>query len=294
MHTNSQMVQHVLNDPPASSIGRTPLNTAEDEQPNLDLLRSLAVTTVLADHLVPTLKFLIGYDNPALLALTLHIGHAGVLAFFVHTSLVLMYSLDRLDRSGHGLLAVRFYIRRVFRIYPLSVFCIATALLLDIPAMTWRSTEPITWKVTLANLLLIQNLWTKQSVLGPLWSLPYEVQMYLVLPLLHRYARRSRSAIGLLALFGIFCAIGTAIAVTSGRMNMAAYVPCFVAGVLCYALRRSQREKIPAGFWPWFVCRTHRVILGCQSGVGGADLLGRLDLLPHPRPFDQFVPPVAR
>ena len=70
--------------------------------PNLDILRAVAVLTVVVDHLVPTLRFH-GYEVPrSVQSLTLHIGHAGVLAFFVHTSLVLMYSLERTGGADRG------------------------------------------------------------------------------------------------------------------------------------------------------------------------------------------------
>src|ERR1035441_1228406 len=86
---------------------------------NLDILRSFAVSVVLIDHLVRTLAAHTGFHNAAVMAFTSQIGHAGVLAFFVHTSLVLMYSLERLNRTA-GRVGLRFYLRRFFRIYPLS------------------------------------------------------------------------------------------------------------------------------------------------------------------------------
>ena len=89
--------------------------------PNLDILRAIAVLTVVVDHLVPTLRFH-GYEVPHLVQLlTLHIGNAGVLAFFVHNSLVLMYSLERAGGAGRGAWFWRFYLRRGLRIYPLAL-----------------------------------------------------------------------------------------------------------------------------------------------------------------------------
>ena len=51
------------------------------------------------------------------------IGEAGVLIFFVHTSYVLMGSLDRLRAEGFSgaSLLKQFYLRRAFRIYPLAI-----------------------------------------------------------------------------------------------------------------------------------------------------------------------------
>lgn len=222
-----------------------------EERPNLDILRSLAVLAVLIDHLVPTLEYQLGYRFP-LSMLTEHIGHWGVMAFFVHTCLVLMHSLERLDRSRPGAVARTFLVRRAFRIYPLSITSILVVLFLGVPAVTWGHAEHASWQVKIANLLLIQNLWTKKSIIGPLWSLPYEMQMYLVLPFLYRFARRW-SAGGILALLGASIVGGIVLVTISGRLNLAAYVPCFLSGVLCFALEKQQRARLPASWWPWFL-----------------------------------------
>ena len=87
---------------------------------NLDILRAIAVSTVLIDHTVATLQFHPGYHNRAVLDFTAQIGQVGVTSFFVHTSLVLMDSLKRLHET-EKLVALRFYVRRFFRIYPLSI-----------------------------------------------------------------------------------------------------------------------------------------------------------------------------
>jgi peptidoglycan/LPS O-acetylase OafA/YrhL len=236
-------------------LSAKPAGGQKEDSPNLDLLRSFAVLTVMIDHLVPTMVHH-GIAVPGLIVdLTAHIGQSGVLAFFVHTSLVLMFSLERMARHHEGReLVSRFYVRRAFRIYPLAIFSILAALALHLPAMTWRDTPPITGRVVVANLLLLQNFWTKQSVLGPLWSLPYEVQMYVVLPALYFLARMARGPSRLAVLFVATCAGGVLVdRVTHGRMNLAAYVPCFFCGVLCYALRGRVPAVISATRWPWFV-----------------------------------------
>jgi peptidoglycan/LPS O-acetylase OafA/YrhL len=220
---------------------------------NLDILRTFAVSSVLVEHLIATLRVHAGFHNAAVIEFTSDIGHAGVIAFFVHTSLVLMYSLERMSRSGDKI-SLRFYIRRFFRIYPLSIFCITLALILHIPSTTFSTPAIATPLVIFSNLLLIQNLITKTSVLGPLWSLPYEVQMYLVLPALYFVALRKRGLIYLCGLLAFFCGMGFLIFWrTGGHLNMAAYVPCFLCGVLCYSLRDRIRAFIPSALWPPFV-----------------------------------------
>ena len=89
---------------------------------NLDLLRSLAVLLVFADHLCMCLhiEHFHGWDLPSM-------GIAGVFMFFVHTSLVLMWSLERKPHT------LDFYIRRVFRIYPLAVTALTVALITHLP-----------------------------------------------------------------------------------------------------------------------------------------------------------------
>ena len=82
-------------------------------KPNLDLLRAVAVLFVLFSHVLRTA---IGHRSPTLYAM----GQLGVMIFFVHTSLVLMQSLERQELSGPALFK-RFYVQRICRIYPLSI-----------------------------------------------------------------------------------------------------------------------------------------------------------------------------
>lgn len=57
-----------------SVVRRTP---ARHNSPNLDILRAVAVLTVVVDHLIPTFRFR-GHTIPHMVSeLTLHIGQAG-------------------------------------------------------------------------------------------------------------------------------------------------------------------------------------------------------------------------
>jgi peptidoglycan/LPS O-acetylase OafA/YrhL len=222
--------------------------------PNLDILRAVAVLTVVIDHLVPTLQFQ-GFEVPLLVQrLTWHIGHAGVLAFFVHTSLVLMYSLERtggIGDAGSGAWFRTFYLRRAFRIYPLAILCVVAVVALGWPEASWKQAHVPTWEEIAANLLLIQNLWTGHSVLTPLWSLPYEVEMYIVLPVLYLVARR-HDALRWLLSFMVVATIGGYVfrKLQHGHLNLAAYVPCFLAGITCYVLRDRITPKLSGRWWP--------------------------------------------
>src|ERR1700716_2264357 len=153
---------------------------------NLDMLRSFAVLNVLTVHIL-ICGLRIEQVGPVSL---LKFGRWGVLIFFVHTCLVLAYSLERNSAFWP------FLARRVFRIYPLSavvVLCVvALAIPVGFPGDHFYAPNRQSWNVLL-NLLLVQNFRGGISVLAPLWSLPYEMQMYLLLPgLFYLISRRIR------------------------------------------------------------------------------------------------------
>lgn len=145
---------------------------------NLDVLRASAALFVLFAHL---LQF-VGIEYVAGMSVR-WLGTMGVFFFFVHTSLVLMMSLERSQPYYPGWRQfAAFYLRRAFRIYPLTMFVVGAIALLRIPSgiVDYRTIQgaPLTAGGVLSNLLLIQNLTLTQSILGPLWSLPIEIQMY--------------------------------------------------------------------------------------------------------------------
>lgn len=187
---------------------------AMKDSPNLDLLRALAVGLVVLSHAGVPLYIRL---EP--------IGRIGVSIFFVHTCLVLMQSMER-----NGSDAMPFLTRRFFRIYPLAVVAV---LLMAIGH--WIGGMPDTPRLLISNLLLVQNLTGEKSILDPLWSLPYEVQMYLLLPLLYRFARAPSRVFALW--------VGSAIAIlgmTAAGLStlLVQWAPCFLAGVLAFALPR--------------------------------------------------------
>ena len=223
-------------------------------RPNLDILRTLAVACVALQHLADTLFFRAGWGPGWLMAFTSEMGRAGVLAFFVHTSLVLMHSLERMKGTTLGV-ALRFYVRRFFRIYPLSVFAILMMLMLRMPknasGAVWTGYSSMQ---IASNLLLVQNFISKTNILDPLWTLPYEVQMYLVLPFFFLLARNKNGIVWISAFLVLLSAAAAGLWLRSpGNIGIAEFVPCFLCGVLCYALEKRQKAWIPAWIWPGYV-----------------------------------------
>lgn len=205
----------------------------------LDGVRSVAVLLVVVCHL---LLHLTGNVVPASYSFRT-IGHLGVAIFFVHTTLVLLGSLER-----HGAEPVPFYVRRIFRIYPLSITIVLLLVLFRLAA-----DAPIEAERLWGNLLLVQNLMGELPYLGPLWSLPYEVQMYLGLPVLYAIVTRTRRP---LLWFTLIYAVGLALAAADAAnlprfhvpgitASFFRYTPCFMAGVLAYVLVGRIPQVLP-------------------------------------------------
>lgn len=219
------------------------MNGPAQQSRNLDLLRALAVCLVFGAHLavfltktpdprdgIPATFWGAQFDD---------IGRIGVLLFFVHTALVLLLSLER---SGTRLIS-SFYIRRFFRIYPLSAACILIALAVREPFMPAASFVWPNFRDVLANLLLIQNLTYSKDVISVLWTLPREVQMYVILPFVYLILRRFGSAPLVLVMW---CAFFAAVPYA----QVLSCVPCFFGGVLAYQLGKEKTFRIPAFLWP--------------------------------------------
>jgi peptidoglycan/LPS O-acetylase OafA/YrhL len=204
-------------------------NHCMKEYPNLDLLRALAVAFVVLSHL----REFVGWSAEADAVFNLDtLGLAGVMIFFVHTTLVLMMSLQR-----HGAAAAPFLIRRVFRIYPLSV---AVVLICSLPRWyvgSLNATE------LASNLLLIQNITGQASWPQPLWTLPYEMQMYLFLPALYAVSRWPMAAVWLAGISA--AAITLAVQPWAKPILLISFAPCFLSGVIAFALSRDAGKLPP-------------------------------------------------
>jgi len=190
------------------------------EAPNLDFLRAVAVLSVFCGHLA----WRAGVQSNVLV----NLAYLGVILFFVHTALVLMFSLERLSGDGPKRLVARFYIRRAFRIYPLSAVTVLTV-------FAFRTSRGVHWrhpvKLLVSNLLLTQNIVHAGLISDPLWSLPFEVQMYLLLPFVFFLLRLPPLA--RLGIAGLIYAIALSLARV---LPITRYFPCFLDGVVAYVL----------------------------------------------------------
>lgn len=269
-------------DPRAAVSGR--------ESVNLDVLRSVAVLMVLCVHLL--LYFRISHLGWLPL---LGFGQWGVLIFFFHTSLVLMRSLARLshDAASRPSLA-EFMLRRCFRLLPLCWVVILFVAATHVPVGHTHDGRLVAVPLELAslccNMLLIQNLTGTESAIATLWSLPYEMQMYLLLPTLFWMARAARVRT-------VLCVwLASALAAVCCRFEGAEplrdalwLVPCFYAGIVAFKLSAHVRQRMPGWAWPLLLLTLTLLYLICSRpsvGALGCLMLGlwlpRIRELRHP------------
>ena len=220
-----------------------PATPHKDLSVNLDLLRAVAVSSVFFAHLAATLHHR-SFGS---------LGRFGVIIFFVHTSFVLMASLQRLETTAESntSLVLAFWLRRFFRIYPLSILCVLLVALFHIPSDPGQIYAWIGIKDFLSNLALTQNLTYSSDILSPLWSLPLEVQMYVMLPFAY-FAIRGNRHYRSIALWVLSVLLALTVPHISWRLNVFLYAPCFTSGILAFDLIRSRQWnwKLPAWVWP--------------------------------------------
>ena len=250
---------------PIRRIGKTnPMEKWTANSRNLDLLRSFAVILVVGFHLAKFFNW-----QSATLRVT-DFGLLGVMLFFVHTTLVLMFSLERQSADSRTSLFVPFIVRRCFRIYPLAILIVTFAFVFHIPSdlqfgrfnLLHQSAGNI-----LANLLLIQNVTLQKANPGILWSLPLELQMYLALPALYIIASRLKSAWEMIAFWWLAVGLWLATGLFTGMLPLSEggirspaeaflkftrFAPCFLPGLVAFKLWRQPRY-LPAIFWPVFL-----------------------------------------
>jgi peptidoglycan/LPS O-acetylase OafA/YrhL len=212
---------------------------------NLDFMRSFAIIVVILDHILLAQKImLVGRWQSQ------WVGVVGVYIFFVHTCLVLMWSLERKPHT------LDFYIRRAFRIYPLVLVAIFATLVFRAPiggTVTDYFAYPNPGLHTIVNnSLLLQNVLGGVNIIGVLWSLPLEIDMYVLLPVLFFFIRKNFSLWPLIVLWGMAVALVRPYVLTGGN-NFLTVIPCFLPGVMAYVLFRRVRPRFPAWLFPIFL-----------------------------------------
>jgi peptidoglycan/LPS O-acetylase OafA/YrhL len=214
--------------------------------PNLDFVRSLAVISVVVEHTFICLGFLRLGPFPME-----YLGVMGVMIFFVHTALVLMWSLERKPHT------LDFYIRRWFRIYPLALVIIGFAALFHAP-VAGNVNIPFRYGITrrmdiVVQATLIPNMFKNPGppIVSVMWSLPYEVEMYILLPLLFFFVRKNFALWPLLLLWAM-----TVLLTAGGNQNAHNFgmaIGYFLPGVMAYVGFGKLKPILSAWILPVFL-----------------------------------------
>ncbi len=250
-------------DCPAQALIETPskgpyfgpaLPTPSKESANLDFLRTIAVLLVVFGH-VAYFHGLVALGPMNLLSM----GTLGVQLFFVHTCLVLMLSLER-QWESHGAaessvkFSVGFMIRRCFRIYPLSMAAVLLVTLFHLPLAIVAPRHFYGFKPDggdlISSLFLVENLTHRLPILGPIWSLTFEMGMYLFLPCIFLLMRPNRSIWRIAAIWMLIIGFDIAVFRHASDANLALFAPCFLPGAIAYQIQRTTRPRLPGFLWP--------------------------------------------
>ena len=136
--------------------------------PRLDGLRAVSILLVLTWH-----------SNVAALKL-LH-GQAGVTVFFVISGFIITTLLLR-EESNNGRASLRsFYIRRVFRIFPLYYLAL---LVFSLAVFAGFADDAGDYGLRLVHFLTYTNEFATDGTFGHSWSLAIEEKFYFIWPLL--------------------------------------------------------------------------------------------------------------
>jgi len=161
------------------SISKPISAEGDRRQPTLDFIRGIAILGVVAFHV--SLIF-----DPGVKALTLllSLGFQGVQLFFLISAITMCYMWDR--RSDEGSAALKFYIRRFFRIAPPFWLAMCGYLLLNGLNSTPWAPDGVGARQIITSLFFVNGFWpdTINSVVPGGWSIAVEMTFYLFFPFL--------------------------------------------------------------------------------------------------------------
>jgi peptidoglycan/LPS O-acetylase OafA/YrhL len=167
--------------------------------PNLNGIRCIAALLVVFHHLEQA-KHALGIANIYEFPIIQHAGRLGVGLFFVLSGFLITYLLLE-ERGRFGNVdAKKFYLRRVFRIWPiyflmigLSFFVFPHIDILDYPGVEEKLTVNLSERLTLL-LLVLPNfafvLYDLPYWCAQMWSIGVEEQFYYLWPWLIKYPKR--------------------------------------------------------------------------------------------------------
>ncbi|MBW4890016.1 acyltransferase [Mucilaginibacter sp. HMF5004] len=168
---------------------------------NFDLLRLLAATQVIADHYHDHID---ATGNPLLIDMMF--SFPGVAIFFVISGYLISASFERNKEF-------RNYIRnRILRIYPgLWGVVFLTIIAISLTGVSFLNVQALAWlPAQLTGIIYTPgflNNYGFGSYNGSLWTIPVELQFYLVLPICYYFAPKNKENYWFYTLFIVFVSI---------------------------------------------------------------------------------------
>ncbi|MDR6196443.1 acyltransferase [Siphonobacter sp. SORGH_AS_0500] len=175
--------------------------------PNLNGVRCIAAMSVLIHHLEQA-KHTYGVVNIYEITVVKHAGRLGVGLFFVLSGFLITYLLLQEKGNFGDISAPKFYLRRVFRIWPiyyvmvlLAIFVFPNFSIFYYPGVTELLQRNFTERLSLLMLVLPNYAFVLYGIpywAAQAWSIGVEEQFYYLWPWIIKYPKKT---IGIVAIF---------------------------------------------------------------------------------------------
>ncbi|RFZ82813.1 acyltransferase [Mucilaginibacter terrenus] len=222
---------------------------------NFDLLRLLAATEVIFDHYYQHLKLPLSHTALKIIYL-----FPGVPVFFVISGYLISASYERNN-------SLKNYVRnRALRIYPGLWGCLlVTIIVLSFTGASFLNKQTLAWLPSqMAGLIYTPGFLAGYgfgAYNGSLWTIPIELQFYIMLPLCFVMAPKKWINQWFIALFLVFLALNLAYQLVPlseqvsklMRYTFVPYFYLFLAGVIFQRLRIYQHNFIYGKAMYWIV-----------------------------------------
>ena len=205
---------------------RRPLETGRLQF--LDALRGVAVLLVLVQHVGQALfEPLANFTTT-----TVQLGQFGVLIFFLCSGYIIPATMER--RSS----LAEFWTSRFFRLYPMYWTTLA---LVAIAIAAGAVFPPISLHEWASNITMLQLYLGGGNVLGPFWSLGWELTFYFLMSALFLVSLNTRTRALSLTASGVILLGIVASSLTSHNVPLGAFdVATMLTGTLVYRVHNGQ------------------------------------------------------
>ncbi|MDP2388407.1 MAG: acyltransferase [Bacteroidota bacterium] len=223
--------------------------------PGLNALRFFAALSVIIGH-IELIKFIMGVDNISHFYERLNFGGHGVYFFFVLSGFLITYLLLKEKNHTKSISLKKFYLRRIFRIWPLyylililGFFVLTHIHIIDFPYFK-RHLESNFYNNLWLYLLILPNvafsIYPAVPHIGQSWSIGVEEQFYLFWPVL---VKKSKQILRLITwsftLLCIFKVIIFLVSIKYPHTHWILYIKKYVA--------MSKFESMMIGAWGAYI-----------------------------------------